>query len=47
VSHGSSLRMFLEVLTGGSVVSIANMEYRQVRHDGCRFELVPSATDLT
>lgn len=42
VSHGSALRMFLEVLTGGAVVSIANMEYRQVRHDGSRFELVPS-----
>jgi broad specificity phosphatase PhoE len=40
VSHGSSLRMFLEVLTGASVVSIANMEYRQVRHDGTSFELV-------
>lgn len=47
VSHGSSLRMFLEVLTGGSVISIANMEYRQVRHDGSGFELVRSEADLT
>lgn len=47
VSHGSSLRMFLEVLTGGAVVSIANMEYRQVRHDGSGFVLVTSELDLT
>ncbi|MEY4509882.1 MAG: hypothetical protein RLZZ450_2004 [Pseudomonadota bacterium] len=47
VSHGSSLRMFLEALTGGPVVSIANLEYRQVRHDGSRFELVLSNGDLT
>jgi hypothetical protein len=32
--------MFLELLTGGAVISIANMEYRQLRYDGSQFELV-------
>jgi probable phosphoglycerate mutase len=37
IGHGSSLRMFLEVLTGGHVESIGNMQYREVLHDGERF----------
>jgi len=37
IGHGSSLRMFLEVLTAGPVQSIGNMEYREVLHDGKRF----------
>jgi broad specificity phosphatase PhoE len=41
IGHGSSLRMYLEVLTGGYVESIANMEFRQVLHDGERFSFVP------
>jgi broad specificity phosphatase PhoE len=43
IGHGSSLRMFLEVLTGGYVESIPNMEYREVLHDGTRFIQVPDA----
>jgi probable phosphoglycerate mutase len=41
IGHGSSLRMFLEVLTGGYVESIPNMAYREVLHDGERFVEVP------
>jgi probable phosphoglycerate mutase len=41
IGHGSSLRMFLEVLTGGYVESIANMQFREVLHDGERFIHVP------
>lgn len=37
IGHGSSLRMFLEVLTGAHVESIGNMQYREVLHDGERF----------
>jgi broad specificity phosphatase PhoE len=37
IGHGSSLRMFIEVLTGGYVESIGNMQYREVLHDGERF----------
>lgn len=37
IGHGSSLRMFLEVLTGGHIESIGNMQYREVLHDGERF----------
>ena len=37
VGHGSSLRMFLEVLSQGPVESIGNMQYREVLHDGRRF----------
>ena len=44
VGHGSSLRMFLELLTRAPVVSIANMEYREVRHDGRGFQLVSRRT---
>jgi probable phosphoglycerate mutase len=41
IGHGSSLRMFLEVLTGEYVESIANMQFREVLHDGERFIHVP------
>jgi len=40
VGHGSSLRMFLEALTQAPVASLANGEYREVRHDGTDFALV-------
>jgi broad specificity phosphatase PhoE len=43
IGHGSSLRMFLEVLTGGYVESIPNMGFRQVVHDGERFNYVPDS----
>jgi probable phosphoglycerate mutase len=43
IGHGSSLRMFLEVLTEGYVESIGNMQYREVLHDGERFIVVPDA----
>jgi broad specificity phosphatase PhoE len=46
VSHGSSLRMFLEALTAAPVVSIANLEYRQVRYDGTTFALLTDPPDL-
>jgi probable phosphoglycerate mutase len=42
IGHGSSLRMFLELLIEGHVESIANMQYREVLHDGERF-YVPDA----
>lgn len=41
IGHGSSLRMFLEVLVEGHVESIGNMQYREVLHDGERFIHVP------
>lgn len=41
IGHGSSLRMFLEVLTEAHVESIENMQYREVLHDGERFIHVP------
>jgi broad specificity phosphatase PhoE len=37
VSHGTALRIFLEQLTGERVTSLANLEYREVEHDGVRF----------
>lgn len=40
VSHGTALRVFLEQLTGEPVTSLANLEYREVMHDGARFALV-------
>lgn len=40
VGHGSSLRMFIEALTSAPVASFANMEFREVRHDGASFQLV-------
>jgi broad specificity phosphatase PhoE len=42
VGHGSSLRMFLEVLTQQPVTSIANLEFRKVLHDGRGFTRVAS-----
>jgi broad specificity phosphatase PhoE len=41
VGHGSSLRMFLEVLTGEPVATFGNMESREVLHDGTRFVKPP------
>ncbi|MDB4975990.1 MAG: phosphoglycerate mutase [Myxococcaceae bacterium] len=40
VSHGSSLRMFLEALTSTAVASLGNMESREVVHDARGFRLV-------
>ncbi|MET0385622.1 MAG: histidine phosphatase family protein [Polyangiales bacterium] len=40
VSHGSSLRMFLESLTGEPHPPIGNLEFREVQHDGERFSRV-------
>jgi broad specificity phosphatase PhoE len=47
VGHGSSLRMFLEVLTQQPVASIANLEFRRVLHDGHGFVPLPSAPAQT
>jgi broad specificity phosphatase PhoE len=41
VGHGSSLRMFIEVLTGAPVESFANMEFRELWHDANGFALAP------
>jgi broad specificity phosphatase PhoE len=41
IGHGSSLRMFLEVLTAGPVASLDNATYREVLHDGAGFVHVP------
>lgn len=46
IGHGSSLRMFLEVLTQGPVESIGNMQYRQVLHDGVQFVHEPGGCSL-
>jgi len=43
VSHGTALRLFLEQLSGARVTSLANLEYREVVHDGTRFTLVERA----
>jgi broad specificity phosphatase PhoE len=49
VGHGSSLRMFIEVLTGEHVESFANMEFRELLHDASGFSLaqrsVPRVVD--
>ena len=37
VGHGSSLRMFLEAISGAPVGLIGNLEFREVVHDGARF----------
>ncbi|HEX5658872.1 MAG TPA: histidine phosphatase family protein [Polyangiales bacterium] len=37
VGHGSSLRMFLERITSRSQPGLANLELREVAHDGERF----------
>jgi glucosyl-3-phosphoglycerate phosphatase len=42
VSHGSSLRMFLEHITGKPHASLNNLEYREVVYDGTRFAAVGS-----
>jgi broad specificity phosphatase PhoE len=42
VSHGTALRVFLEQLTGERVSSLANLEYREVEHDGVRFSVQPA-----
>ncbi len=39
VGHGSALRIFLEQLTGERLIALANLEYREVVHDGERFVL--------
>jgi broad specificity phosphatase PhoE len=41
VSHGTALRIFLEALTGERMTSLANLEYREVVHDGVRFTVSP------
>jgi broad specificity phosphatase PhoE len=41
VTHGSSLRMFIETLTGVPGQLIGNMEYREVLYDGARFSYLP------
>ncbi len=38
VSHGSSLRMFLEHVTGEPLQGLANLELHQLAHDGARFQ---------
>lgn len=43
VGHGSSLRMFLETLSGRPEASLANLQVRQVLHDGHRFALADDA----
>jgi 2,3-bisphosphoglycerate-dependent phosphoglycerate mutase len=43
VAHGSSLRMFFEQLIGEPAVSMANMEFRELLHDGERFVLAADA----
>jgi 2,3-bisphosphoglycerate-dependent phosphoglycerate mutase len=43
VAHGSSLRMFFEELTGEPGVSMANVEFRELLHDGAGFALVADA----
>ena len=40
VGHGSSLRMFIELLTAEPVASIANMEYREVEFADGVFTLI-------
>lgn len=42
VSHGTALRIFLEELTGERMTSLANLEYREVVHDGVRFTVSPT-----
>ena len=37
VGHGSALRIFLEHVSGGPVDPFANLEYRELLHDGERF----------
>jgi 2,3-bisphosphoglycerate-dependent phosphoglycerate mutase len=44
VAHGSSLRMFFEELTGQPAVSLANMEFRELLHDGDRFVLAANVS---
>jgi broad specificity phosphatase PhoE len=39
VGHGSSLRMFLEVVSGHAEASLDNLEFREVLHDGVGFAL--------
>lgn len=40
VGHGSSLRMFLELLSEEPVRGLDNLEYREVLHDGRAFRLL-------
>jgi broad specificity phosphatase PhoE len=40
VGHGSSLRMFLERISGRPLSSLANLELRELAHDGARFRIV-------
>jgi probable phosphoglycerate mutase len=46
VGHGSSLRMFLEVLSGHPEGPLGNMEFREVLHDGVQFALADAAMTL-
>ena len=46
VGHGSSLRMFIELLTPEPVASIANLEYREVVYADGAFRLHDSKVDL-
>jgi len=39
LGHGSSIRMFLEGLSGRAEPSLENMEFREVLHDSMRFIL--------
>jgi broad specificity phosphatase PhoE len=41
VGHGSSLRMFLERIIGSSQPGLANLELREIAHDGVRFRAIP------
>lgn len=40
VGHGSSLRMFLELLSEEPLTGLDNLEYREVLHDGRAFRLL-------
>lgn len=40
IGHGSSIRMFLESLSGTAERPMENMQFRELVHDGQRFSLV-------
>jgi broad specificity phosphatase PhoE len=46
VGHGSSLRIFIEVLTGEPVDSIGNMEFRELLHDANGFSLATRSASV-
>lgn len=48
VGHGSALRMFVESITGESVLPFGNLQYREVVHDGTQFVCaLPSSASRT